>query len=234
MNTAIRNHIVAFKTVVQVKQMSIALVCFWLPVIVFAKLADEIVERKPIGVDSAVLSWLHAQTSPAWNAIFLFFTNAGSAFSVIAIVGVLVMYMVYKRRYRLAAVLLFSVGGAAAANVVLKLIFHRQRPALWPSIVTEHGYSFPSGHAMASSALVFAVIAITWQTRYRWLAIGLGPAFALLVGASRLYFGVHFPTDIVAGWCVGFVWVLLVSSLVQNSPWQLRHWAVRHQNDKPQ
>ena len=107
-----------------------------------------------------------------------------------------------------------GVGGAALLNMVLKLIFERPRPDLWEQLIIETSFSFPSGHAMASSALAFSVIAIAWNTRFRWYAVGVGVLFMLVIGFSRLYLGVHYPTDVLAGWFVSGAWVLLVALVV--------------------
>ncbi|MDF2461379.1 MAG: acid phosphatase, partial [Candidatus Saccharibacteria bacterium] len=108
-----------------------------------------------------------------------------------------------------------SVAGAALLNLLLKASFQRDRPDLWESIVTETSYSFPSGHAMASSALAFSVMLVLWETKWRWLAVAVGTIYFVLVGVSRMYLGVHFPSDVVAGWCVSLAWVGIVHRILR-------------------
>jgi len=95
-------------------------------------------------------------------------------------------------------------------------LFHRDRPTFWHSLITETGYSFPSGHAMISSALIVGLIVLLWNTKWRITSIIVGGFIVLMIGLSRLYLGVHYPTDVVAGWSAGFIWALLVAMIVRD------------------
>lgn len=205
----------------------VALIVFWVPVIIFAQLADEVIEKEPIEGDIAILNFIHGFASPMLDAIFLVITNLGGAIAMIIISACIIGYFLYKKHWQSAAVILFGVGGAAGANLILKLLFQRDRPSLWTSMVVEHSYSFPSGHAMASSAFAVTMIVLSWRTRYRWWVVAAAGLFTLLVGVSRMYFGVHYPTDILAGWCVGSAWVIISTSLISNFPFQLRTYFAR-------
>jgi undecaprenyl-diphosphatase len=88
---------------------------------------------------------------------------------------------------------------------VIKHIATRPRPALWVSLRPEHTFSFPSGHAMDTAALAAALFFITPLPRRKWWA--LAPLFALSVGWARMYLGVHYPSDVLAGWSSGAGWV---------------------------
>ncbi|SMQ95553.1 phosphatidylglycerophosphatase B [Xanthomonas fragariae] len=89
-----------------------------------------------------------------------------------------------------------------------KQFFQRERPSLWESIAPESTFSFPSGHAMGSMTLAAVVVALAWNTRWRWPVTIVASLFALLVGVSRIYMGVHYPTDILGGWSAALVWVV--------------------------
>jgi undecaprenyl-diphosphatase len=188
----------------------LAFLLFWIPVITFSKLAGEIVENEPIAADTSILQWMHSHATPALDVFFLVVTTIGNVEILLPITLIIVGYLLYKKQRLNALIILFSVGGAAMANLILKLLFHRDRPSFWHSLIVETGYSFPSGHAMLSSALVLAIILITWRTRWRWVIVSLGVIFIALIGLSRIYLGVHYPTDIIAGWSVSFVWVCIV------------------------
>jgi undecaprenyl-diphosphatase len=191
-------------------KLIIAFVLFWTPVVVFLKIAGEILERQPIGIDISILHWIHSTASPSLDSIFLFITTLGNVEYVLPITVLLILFLVYKKQRLNALIVTFGMGGAAAANFVLKLLFHRDRPAFWHSLITETGYSFPSGHAMLSSALILCVIAIVWNTKWRIFSIVVGAIVVGLIGYSRLYMGVHYPTDIVAGWSVSAAWIAVV------------------------
>ena len=189
---------------------------FWAPVVILARIAGEIVEKEPIGFDVAILRWLHAHANGFYDQLFLIITELGGIAAVVLITALLVGYFwFYKKRRHPALLLAFGVGGAAAANVVLKALFQRERPSLWHPSVVETSFSFPSGHAMASAALAACVIVILWRTRYRWVAVVTGAIVVGLIGLSRLYLGVHYPSDVLAGWCASIAWVTIVAVLLR-------------------
>ncbi len=121
-------------------------------------------------------------------------------------VGIGLVY-IYRRKWAWAALWLGGVGGAGALGYLLKHLVARPRPELWERLVAETGYSLPSGHAVASMAVALCVVAMLWRTKWRGLAIVIGSLYVLLIGFTRLYLGVHYPTDIVAGWLLSVVWV---------------------------
>lgn len=188
----------------------ILFVLFWTPVVVFSKIAGEIIEKQPIGIDISILNAIHQQATPFFDQFFLFITNMANVEVILPFTLVILAYFIYKKQRQNALILLSSVGGAAVANFVLKLLFHRNRPSLWHLLITETGYSFPSGHAMLSSALVLSIIFIIWKTRLRWPVLIIGIILVGLIGLSRVYLGVHYPTDVIAGWSVSLVWVIIV------------------------
>ncbi|WP_262489847.1 phosphatase PAP2 family protein [Hymenobacter terrenus] len=108
---------------------------------------------------------------------------------------------------------MLSVGGSMLLTQVIKFLVARPRPELWASIHPETTYSFPSGHAMDTAAVATAVGFLLWQHRAYWLARPLGPVFALNVGWARLYLGVHYPSDVLAGWASAVGWVIGVQVL---------------------
>jgi undecaprenyl-diphosphatase len=180
------------------------------PVIIFSKLAGEIIENEPLAIDTFVLQWIHSHATSVLDVFFLIITTAGNVEILLPVTIIVALYLLYRKQRLNTFIILFSVGGAAAANVVLKLLFHRERPIFWHSLIVETGYSFPSGHAMLSSALIFSLIFIAWRTRWRWWTIIVGVTVIILIGLSRLYMGVHYPTDIIAGWSVSLAWAFIV------------------------
>ena len=199
------------------KRLLFAGLLYWLPVLIFVILAGEILERETPYTESSFLMWLHSASSPALDQLAIHVTNAGDfpAVILLAIIGAGLL-LKWSRRSD-ATALAFGVGGAAVLNGVLKLFFHRPRPMLWHQIVDNSGYSFPSGHAMMSSALAVSFILIAWNTRWRSGVLIFGAGYIFLVGLSRVYLGVHYPTDIAAGWCVSIMWVLIVRQILRQT-----------------
>lgn len=195
----------------------VAFLFYLFPVLIFARLATETLEQSPPRLDIQILEWLRDFSSPALTDLIVMATNCGGplAIAVLTLIAAIALYL--SRRPRAAVVLLAGVGGATLISLALKVSFQRVRPDLWIPVVHESTFSFPSGHAMISSALAFSAMYIFWYTRWRWWAIVLGLAYTLVIGLTRIYLGVHFPTDVIAGWAVGFTWVVIVRVVLHRS-----------------
>ncbi|GBF04543.1 phosphoesterase, PA-phosphatase-like protein [Deinococcus aerius] len=185
-----------------------------LPLLVVGLVAEDLLEGQSFAWETPFLLALHSHATPLLNQVALFFTTVGGV-TVIAPVSAVILVVLWLRGHRLAAFWGLGVAGAAGLNVAMKLLMHRTRPELWPRLVQEHDASFPSGHSMYSAAFVTALILLAWRTPYRWPALGLGVAFSGLVGFSRLYLGVHYPTDVLCGWLTGAAWVLGVYGVLR-------------------
>lgn len=160
--------------------------------------------------DEPVMRWLHAQTNDLLTMVLLAITQLGGVLGVTLMTCGLVLWLLKNKHTYRAWFVVLTVAGAGLLNVCLKLLFARERPDFWQHVVHESSYSFPSGHAMGSSALVFAVLFLLWKTKWRWWSVAIGVVAIVLVGVSRMYLGVHYPSDIVAGWIVSLVWTSLV------------------------
>ncbi|MHA6718582.1 phosphatase PAP2 family protein [Sphingomonas sp. RS6] len=116
-----------------------------------------------------------------------------------------------------ALLLAGSLLGASALNALLKLAVHRPRPDLVPHLAEVSNASFPSGHAMVSAAAYLVLGVMVAQTQpNRWARatlLALAVLLVLLIGCSRVYLGVHWPSDVLAGWCFGSVWALCMFAL---------------------
>ena len=183
---------------------------FWLPIVVFLGIAREVLEGENLPFDVPLLRLIHGLSVPWLDVLVKAITQLGGTLFILPVFVVLLIWFYQRRKFEAARLLLFIVGGAGVINMTLKLLFHRARPALWQALVTEHSFSFPSGHAMASSALAFAVMAICWRTKWKWHAVILGSLYILMIGFTRLYLGVHYPSDIIGGWCISLAWALVV------------------------
>lgn len=178
-----------------------------LPLWWFGSLAEEVLEDGLLPFDTPLLLLLHRHAAPWLDTWMYWITNAGSA-AVLVPFNLLVLWILYRRGQRGAAWFwLLATAGAALLTFLCKQGFARSRPALWVSSLPETTYSFPSGHAMQSMAVACALLWLAWRTPWKWLVLALGLLFVALVGLSRLYWGVHYPSDVLAGWAASLAWV---------------------------
>ena len=156
-------------------------------------------------MDAAILMRIHAHATPALDAVFAAVTMLGDAKFMAALVGLAAAGLALAGRRR-DAILVAATGVLVGLSYSgLKLLFHRARPELWPRIVEAHGFSMPSGHALGVSALypLFARLAARRWPRARAALVGLAVGLIATIAFSRLYLGVHWPTDVLAGLLIG-------------------------------
>lgn len=178
-----------------------------LPLWLFGALAEDVVEKEPMWFDARVLEFVHQWTSAALDSFMLATTTSGSALVLVPFNLFVFAVLYVRKRHDEALFWIASVTGAALMNAACKVAFARVRPALWITRVHETTYSFPSGHAMQSMAVATALLILGWRTRWRALMLALAALWVGLVGLSRVYFGVHYPSDILAGWTASLAWV---------------------------
>ena len=194
-----------------------------LPLWVFTELADEIHELEQLLFDDPILLRAHAHAGPALDRFFIAASRVGYQ-GVIAIDVVIVLSLLAFKRWRETTFAAVACIGSALLNLGSKQLFQRDRPSLWESVSPETTFSFPSGHAMGSMTLAMVVILLAWPTRWRWPVLSLAVVFALLVGFSRIYLGVHYPSDILGGWMAAMAWVAGTHLLLfrgSSRPWKL-------------
>lgn len=199
--------------------------CLLAPLWLFVELADEVHELEDFYFDDALLWQAHALSGPTLDRFFVVVSALGYQWGVVPVDIALTAALLVARRWREATFAGVSFAGSALLNMATKQFFQRDRPTLWESIAPEHTFSFPSGHAMGSATLAMVVVLLCWHTRWRWLAVALATLFALLVGASRIYLGVHYPSDILGGFAAGIAWVsgvYLVLFRIRERPWQVK------------
>ena len=178
---------------------------------VFILVANEMRENKLVKFDQTIIHYVQGFISPKLTEIMLFFTFLGSVrWLIIAVIlATLILFLLKKRA--LGTFVLLSSGIGSLFNSLLKHIFKRTRPDIKP-LITEMGFSFPSGHSMGSFIFYGAIAYILIHYYHRkWRKItGATLMFVLifLIGLSRIYLGVHFPSDIIGGFTAGGAWLV--------------------------
>lgn len=185
--------------------------------LVFAQIADEVAEGETRELDRAVLLMLREQNDvadpigPRWLEEMGRDLTALGGFTVLGLLTFGVMgYLLLLRKPRAALFVAASVAGAAVLSSLLKQTFARPRPDLVPQFSYVVSASFPSGHSMLSAAVYLTLGALLARLHadlmLKAYVLLWALLLAVLVGGSRVYVGVHWPTDVVAGWAAGAAW----------------------------
>jgi membrane-associated phospholipid phosphatase len=195
-------------------RMVLLFICLLLPLWGFAALIGEVHEKEVFPFDAPMLNMLHAIATPTLDHFFILMTRLGYLWGVVPLDVIVLMALFLGRRFRDSLFFGMAVIGSAVLNIVAKNYFARMRPDLWLSITPEITYSFPSAHAMGSTTLGMALILLCWPTRWRWPLTFASVVFVGLVGLSRVYLGVHYPSDVLAGWTAAIAWTFGMYILV--------------------
>jgi membrane-associated phospholipid phosphatase/predicted HAD superfamily phosphohydrolase YqeG len=171
----------------------------------FIVLAVLVHPTTPGGLDARINAFVAAHRTAALNVFFTGYTGLGQWLVLAAATVVAIAALAWRARRREAAFLLIVMIASPLLNLALKHLFERVRPPAESAVLSVSGYAFPSGHAMSSATFALALVVIAWPTRWRWPATGLAATFALLMGLSRVYLGVHWLTDVLAGWALAIV-----------------------------
>jgi membrane protein DedA with SNARE-associated domain/membrane-associated phospholipid phosphatase len=182
--------------------------CLWL----FGGLVEDLLTGDPIvRFDRVVDDYLHAHATPPLTTFFLIVTALGSIEAMVLLGVIVAAILAWGRRWVFLGSWLAAVAGSAVLNYLLKVLFARPRPHFEHPLLVETSYSFPSGHAMESFVVYgmlayFAVLALrSWESR---VAAVFGAALlVVLIGFSRMYLGVHYLSDVLAGYAAGGVWL---------------------------
>lgn len=193
-------------TLVRVGGLIAAAIALW----GFATLADDVLDQETHQLDLSILLSLHEIHRPWLDTVMLGLTFLGEPWLLTIASLVVGVWLLWRQQRSEAMTLAIAAVGATGLNLWLKTLFGRARPELWERIVDVRYYSFPSGHAMLSMVVygLLGYLLATYLRNWRLSIVSLTIALILSIGFSRLYFGVHWPTDIIAGYAAGFVWLI--------------------------
>jgi len=182
--------------------------------IFFGWLADEALEGHARQFDDATRAAVHQFASPLITAIMRGFSFVGSTIALTAGTIFVVVRFVMRKWKREAKLFAITMIGAGLLNITLKLAFKRPRPVPFFNLSAPETYSFPSGHSLTSAVFFGALAAIVTarikSKRVRLAIWIVSTAMFLLIGLSRIYLGVHYTTDVIAGFAAALIWILVV------------------------
>jgi undecaprenyl-diphosphatase len=194
----------------------VAVLGLWL----FLELADEVMEGETHAADERLLLALRNPADPAdplgppWvEEAVRDLTALGGVAILTLMIAAVVGYLLITRKYQAMWLVLIATGGGQLLSWLLKDWFDRPRPELVAHLVQVSSPSFPSGHALMSAVVYLTLGALLArladQRRVKLYFLAVAALLTLLVGLSRVYLGVHYPTDVLAGWSAGLVWATL-------------------------
>jgi membrane-associated phospholipid phosphatase len=180
-------------------------------------LCQEVWQKESWQLDTKMLLDIHHWASPVLDRVMLSITSLCDPEFVVVIVTLSAGWLLWRRQLIEVAILTLACFGALILNEGMKLLFSRPRPTLWPSLLHETTFGFPSGHALGSIVL-YGLLAYFYASYRPHHAKGIYLLAAILIGLigfSRLYLGVHYPTDIIAGYITGWLWLIACIELLK-------------------
>jgi membrane-associated phospholipid phosphatase len=188
----------------------------------FAALTVAVVEDPgPLPGDRRVLLELHDMVGDSLDDPLVWLADLTDLVPLAVVAALVALGMAWRRQWRALVAGGIVVGVVWALNPVLKDLIERGRPDLWPHPMTVSEYSFPSGHAANTAALAAALAMIAWSSRLRTAAVVAGAVVVLLVALGQLALGLHYPSDILAGWLWAGAWAALVWWVLP-PPWSVK------------
>ena len=180
----------------------------------FGWLADEVLEGQTRHFDDATRAAVHTLASPTLTSAMRGISFLGSTLFLMVATIMVVAWFALRKWGREAKLFAITMIGASLLNTTLKLAFQRPRPIPFFDLTPPETYSFPSGHALASCCFFAGLAAIlpgrVKQKRARMLIWIAAATMFLLIGLSRIYLGVHYTTDVIAGFTAALIWILVV------------------------
>ncbi|MGC4377872.1 phosphatase PAP2 family protein [Fictibacillus sp. Mic-4] len=182
-------------------------------IVVFAGLSEELLENETFAFDHAIIKEVRSFHSPALDKLMIAVTELGSTITISILLLIGMAWLWFKRKNSWGMLFFFIVvAGGGLLNLLLKNTFQRARPTV-NQMVEVTGFSFPSGHAMGNfifyGYLGYLIVRSKRKALSKMVWTVVFAAIVLLIGVSRIYLGVHYPSDILAGFTAGAVWLLL-------------------------
>lgn len=175
-----------------------------------------------MNIDQTVLNFFVNNQSNWLSYFMLTITQLGDHLTVIGLTIVSIIYFLIKKRYPEIIVLIITIAGSATTTFILKILFFRTRPEV--GFYIETGSSFPSGHATVAAALFGSFLLINLMSQnflFKKTFISLSALMIILIGLSRLYLGVHYLSDVLAGYFIGFLWLWIAYLSSGSKIWHL-------------
>lgn len=179
---------------------------------IFARFASELIEKELYNFDITIIRMIQSYISNRETIIMKCFTFMGAGQTIAALLILLLVILIWQKRVWEAMFLFLAASGGVGFDLLLKWIFQRQRPTIHP-IIHETGYSFPSGHSMGSfvfyGMIAYLLVQQSKRRIQKIISICVMAVLIFMIGISRIYLGVHYPSDVLAGFAAGGSWLMI-------------------------
>jgi len=181
--------------------------------LLFADIAkDTLFDKQLVSLDMAISQFFYSFRTPLLTQVMVFISFLGADFILVISTIIVILFSWRKHKHESVLFSIMLIFGAIL-NVFLKQVFQRPRPTIDP-LIDVSSYSFPSGHAMNSLVFYLTLAYFTYhftrRIKYSFIAMCFSLVIIALIGLSRVYLGVHYPTDVAAGYVAGLLWFVLV------------------------
>lgn len=189
--------------------IAISIILAMLGTFIFLELADDVWMKEGFRWDAPVMLAIHQLSSPWMDKLMTILTTTGGR--LLPLIFIVVGILLWRHR-RLPALisLITSVTVALLINTVLKAIFARPRPMVFPPITVENTFSFPSGHTMIAVAFYGLLAIFLWEWQYRVAAL-VAAGWVFVIAFTRVYLGVHYPSDVLGALAMGLFWLIVLA-----------------------
>ncbi|HCN17455.1 MAG: phosphatase PAP2 family protein [Psychrobacter sp.] len=216
----VENKKVGFLATILIVGLGIASLSIWL----FSELAEELLENELRHFDNSIIRLFAAIETPTLDAVYVFITELGSVWFLTTLTVLILLWLWFKAKDKWGALFfLIAVGGNGALTWLLKQLYERERPSI-NEAVDAIGFSFPSGHSMGSLVfygfITYLIVRSTQKKLVKILAFIFFSIIIVLIGTSRIYLGAHFPSDVIAGYLAGTIWLTLCLLALEWIQWQ--------------
>ena len=193
-------------------------------IVLFSEIAEEAMEQETWLFDSSIIGFFQSIESSVLDVLMIATTEMGSVWFVTAFSIAVIGLLWFKERDKWGILFfLIAVGGGGLLTLLLKNLYERERPSINPEI-DAIGFSFPSGHSMGSvifyGFVMYLVLRSSRSELFKGLAISMMGVLVVLIGISRIYLGAHFPSDVLAGFIAGAIWLILSILALEWIQWQ--------------
>jgi membrane-associated phospholipid phosphatase len=178
---------------------------------IFVWLAETVRHQRNLPWDTAILKFLQSPATHGANKVMSLIARSGGIDEIVIVAVVAVLVLKHKRRMRDAFFVTLAIVGMVVINLMVRTVIQRPQLIDGESYAPTFEFGFPSSQAADTFAIAFVFAVLAWATQWRWTVITLGTLYVFALGISRAHLGLHYPSDILAGWMLALAWMLAAS-----------------------